>query len=804
MDKLTLSVVLGASLASGFRTVFSQARGEVSTIGVELKRTERLAGQIGQHIALESGAERARVKLMEARKATEALRLQHTLAQGEGHKAAAKVEQQWNAAKQKTLELERALERERSKLSEVGDTLRKAGIDTKNLSAENERLGAVIRDQTKAYETQQNLLKSRAQAKDTLRGELVKLGATVAYVKTATSTAIEFESAMADVKKVVDFDTPDQFKSMGQDIQRLAGRLPMTAEGIAKIVAAGGQAGFARQELLRFAEDASKMGVAFDTTADEAGQMMAQWRTAFKLPQDGVVALADKINYLGNTGPATALKISDIVTRIGPLGDVAGVASGEIAALGSTVAGMGIAPEIAATGIKNLMLGLTAGESATKSQREAFDALGLSAEKMAKAMQKDAAGTITLVLSKLRQLPKEKQAAALDGLFGKESIGAIAPLLTNLEKLQENFAKVGNASRYAGSMEAEYQSRAATTANSLQLLKNNFARLGNIIGSVFLPPLNMVVSGLQWVLGGLADLADRFPLVTAVVVGATTAWLGWKTAVAATQLALTYLPGLVGSVTSALAVVPKVLGMATAALGPIGWGVIAIGAAIAGAAMLVYKYWQPIQAFFTGFFQGLWQGLAPLRTIFAEAFAPLAPMFSAIGNAVAQLFSWFAQLLTPVQSSSAELARATEAGATFGKIVAGAIQIVTLPLTALVKLVGVVISGWSQIFDLVGKGMKAQGIGSSVAAPATASSAPTAPTARRQAAAAVVASAVATSPMATAAAAPTVTHTNSYQVAIHAAPGMNEQQLAREVSRQLDQRDRERAARSRSTMHDRD
>lgn len=29
--------------------------------------------------------------------------------------------------------------------------------------------------------------------------------------------------------------------------------------------------------------------------------------------------LADKINYLGNTGPANAKKISDIVTRIGPL-----------------------------------------------------------------------------------------------------------------------------------------------------------------------------------------------------------------------------------------------------------------------------------------------------------------------------------------------------------------------------------------------------------------------------------------------------------------------------------------------------
>lgn len=67
--------------------------------------------------------------------------------------------------------------------------------------------------------------------------------------------------------------------------------------------------------------------------------MMAQWRTAFNMTQDEVAGLADKINYLGNTGPANAKKISDIVTRIGPLGGVAGVASGEIAAMGQPLPG---------------------------------------------------------------------------------------------------------------------------------------------------------------------------------------------------------------------------------------------------------------------------------------------------------------------------------------------------------------------------------------------------------------------------------------------------------------------------------
>ncbi|EBS3373973.1 phage tail tape measure protein, partial [Salmonella enterica subsp. enterica serovar Enteritidis] len=150
------------------------------------------------------------------------------------------------------------------------------------------------------------------------------------------NAAIGFESKMADIRKVVDgLDDKKAFAQMSDDILTLSTQLPMAAEGIAEIVAAGGQAGIARGDLMQFANDAVKMGVAFDTTAEESGQMMAQWRTAFRLTQEDVVVLADKINYLGNTGPANAKKISDIVTRIGPLGGVAGVASGEIAAMGA-------------------------------------------------------------------------------------------------------------------------------------------------------------------------------------------------------------------------------------------------------------------------------------------------------------------------------------------------------------------------------------------------------------------------------------------------------------------------------------
>ncbi|MCP1114177.1 phage tail tape measure protein [Enterobacter bugandensis] len=305
------------------------------------------------------------------------------------------------------------------------------------------------------------------------------------------NAAIGFESKMADIRKVVDgLDDKKAFAQMSDDILTLSTQLPMAAEGIAEIVAAGGQAGIARSDLMQFANDAVKMGVAFDTTAEESGQMMAQWRTAFKLTQDDVVVLADKINYLGNTGPANAAKISEIVTRIGPLGSVAGVASGEIAAMGATIAGMGVESEIASTGIKNFMLSLTAGNSATKAQKQALAFLKLNPKQLAEDMQKDSRGAMLKVLDSLAKVPKAKQAAVMNALFGKESLSAIAPLLTNLDLLRTNFNRVADAQEYGGSMQKEYASRAATTENQLVLLKNSVNAISVTLGDTFLPAIN--------------------------------------------------------------------------------------------------------------------------------------------------------------------------------------------------------------------------------------------------------------------------------------------------------------------------
>lgn len=379
-----------------------------------------------------------------------------------------------------------------------------------------------------------------SQAVGNLKSGAIAAAAIAAPLGLAANEAIKFESSMADVRKVVDFDTPEQFKQMGADILQMSQELPMSAEGIAKIVAAGGQAGIAREDLKQFATDAIKMGVAFDITAEQAGDMMAKWRTAFGMSQTEVVQLADQVNYLSNNTAASSDAISDIVTRVGPLGEVAGISAAQIAAIGASIASVGVQSDVAATGIKNMALGLVAGAGATKSQQEAFAQLGLSAEDVAKRMQTDAQGTIVDVLSRIKQMPKEMQASVLSDLFGKESINAIAPLLTQLDNLKNNFTKVGDASQYAGSMEAEYQARAGTTANQLQLAKNNLVALAINIGGLLLPTINAIVGGLALAIGTVASFVEQHQTLATVVMGTIGAILALTMAALTIRTAVAY------------------------------------------------------------------------------------------------------------------------------------------------------------------------------------------------------------------------------------------------------------------------
>ncbi|ECI4467299.1 phage tail tape measure protein [Salmonella enterica subsp. enterica] len=116
-------------------------------------------------------------------------------------------------------------------------------------------------------------------------------------------------------------------------------------------------------------------------------------------------------------------------------------------------------------------------------------------------------------------------------------------------------------------------------------------------------------------------------------------------------------------------------GLLGALLSPIGLVV----AALAGVALVVWKYWQPISAFLGGVVEGFKAAVAPI----SAAFEPLRPVFQWIGDKVQALWGWFTDLLTPVKSTSEELNSAAAMGRRFGEALAEGLNMVMHPLESL-------------------------------------------------------------------------------------------------------------------------
>lgn len=518
---------------------------------------------------------------------------------------------------------------------------------------------------------------------------MAAVGTAVATVAVASAKkAIEFESTMADVAKVVD-GLRDQngaftksYYEMSDALLNMSKNIPMTADALGQIMASAGQAGIASEDLAKFTETAAKMGVAFDTTAEQAGEWMATWRTALNLSQTQVTALGDQLNYLGNTTSENVLKLSEVVTRVGALGQTAGLSAGEVAALAASMPG--VTAEISATGIKSMMIAMTAGASATSKQAAVLQQLGFTASDMANRMQTDAKGAIIDLLGAIKQLPAAEQTAALSQYFGKESVSSIAPLLKNLGYLQQQFAKVGDASAYSGSMEAEYAVRADTTANKLQLMQNKLAVLQVQIGNKILPYVNdaldelsanvlpevgaeldvivpNIINATKWLwdhrsaviavgiaIGGTVAISKGISTVTTIYKGATAAVKLLRAAQLKTKTATIALTAQIRAHTFAMrasAAASKAAAVASKAFraglafvtSPIGIAILAITALIA-AGVWLYKNWDTVKAKAAQLgakISGIW---TKINTAVTTAIAAISSRFPALGAVLSGLW----------------------------------------------------------------------------------------------------------------------------------------------------------------------
>ena len=500
---------LNGSVNSAFKSVANKA----TNLDKQFKNLKKVKFGAEKFRTMESGLEKlegklknTREKTLELRRAfndskarTEALAQEFKNTGGKSEELAKKLaksreetsrlSERYQKSKASMDAVNYKIQQQKSELDSLSGSLSKAGFKTDDFAKSQKKLATKMSIQKNFGAMKESWRKAKSYGKMALKNGAIAGAAAAVPLK----FAIDEESVNAEIAKVADFANDKQKKEVTDSLKKMiTTEIPMSYKEIGELAAAGAQGGIETVDLSKFSELAAKMGVAFDMEAGEAGQKMANWKAAFGMDMDELKALGDKVNYLGNNSAASASSISNVISRVGALGEVAGVGSGEVAGLGAAMIAMGTDDDVAATGIKKVLTTLASGgNKASKA------ILGIGGADLSKAMKADGAGTIIDVFEKIKALNPEEQTGALRDIFGQQNIGAIAPLLNNLDLVKEYLGMVGDKSKYAGSMQKEFDAQAGTTANQLKILGNQAKDAGMVVGGIMLPYFKKGVEKLQ-------------------------------------------------------------------------------------------------------------------------------------------------------------------------------------------------------------------------------------------------------------------------------------------------------------------
>ena len=455
----------------------------------------------------------------------------------------------------------------------------------------------------------------------------VALGTSVAL---PMKLAIDFESSMADVNKVVDFASTEEAKAFEQSILKMTRSIPINASGLAEIVAAGGQLGITKDKLLDFTQVTAKMSTAFDMSTAEAGESSATLMNIFGLSVSGVSDLGDALNHLSDNSASKAKDLVNVLARVGGNSKLLGITAEQTASLASAFLAMGKPAEVTGTAINAIFQKLGTADKQGKKFQDALEQMGLSTQELKENISENAEGAIVDFLKRIQSIEDDEKLGLLSDMFGAEYADDVALLTVGLDNYTSAIGHLADKTKYAGSMNREFEVRSKTTANSMVLFKNGISEIGINIGSVLLPAFNSILKPLIGMTNSLADATTQYPVLTKVVFGATFGVIGLGIALSTI--------GYMGSFArSGLLIARKGLLLLTAALNfaKIGvrafMGATGIGLLVVGAS-LIYEYWDPIKTFFTELWDNPMKKLNEFWDGLKDMFSFAKPLLMELGN----------------------------------------------------------------------------------------------------------------------------------------------------------------------------
>ncbi len=504
-SKLGLQLEENKEQSNSLRVAYSQTQSEIKGLNSQLKK------------ASGEGAEQLQLQLRNAQLRLDSLNT-------EMHQSKVRTSDlnaAYKKASQRVTELNQRQAKQRDKLRSLSAGLKESGINTRRLGNEQRRLekqaekttAAISKQNARLKEMQaiQSRIDTRSSKLGDIRGQMTNLAIATAPLAAATWGAVKNESSFADVKKVVNM-SPEEAVMMRDWSLKLAASKEsggMSANEVNAMLAAGGRSGIkSLDELKSFVLDSAMMGTAFDMDAGEAGKTLATFKAGLGVDQKGAMSLSGMINYLSNDSNMDPKQLSSVLAREGATAKMAGFSIADSAALATTMIATGMTDERASTALKNISGRLTMGAAASGTQKKALASIGFDAEGLAGMMQDDAAGSLLEVLDAIKSAPLEEQSALISQIFGEEAKGAVSVLASNTKEFirLRNLANESE-EKHLDSIEKEFHARVNTSENGIQIFTNKLNRLAVIIGGSVLPALNWVLEPLGNMVDGISDFA---------------------------------------------------------------------------------------------------------------------------------------------------------------------------------------------------------------------------------------------------------------------------------------------------------
>ena len=588
-----------------------------------------------------------------------------------------------------------SVQRQRQELSQ-------AGINTRKLSSDEQRLKTTISETTVQLNRQREALArvSTQQAKLSAvksryeSGQKLAAGARNAgMVGTGVAMAglyaesrfiapgIGFDKQMSGTQAILGLEKGDaKLAAIRQQARDIGATTAFSPGDVARTQTTLARSGYKADDVLAATGLTVNLSLAAGVDIAEAADIITNMQSAFNLPTTEIQRVADVMTK-GFTSSNTGLvELGEAMKYVAPIAEAAG------ASIESTTSMLGV---LADNGIKGSMAGTGASAIFNRLQAPMGKAVDAIAELGVNT--RDSKGNMLPVEGILKDIhtsfAKNKLGTAEQGeylkvIFGEEAMKGAIKLV----------AAAGDGS--LDNKRREIQNSAGTTELIAKIqtdnldgdLKNLQSAWEDLQIEVFEKQdsalRKLTTTATDWV-STVAAWTKANPELTKTLFTVVTAALSIIGVLGGIGLIAWPVIAGINAIIAAASLLGTVFTVAGSAIvtafGAITLPVLAVAAAVVAGALLIRKYWEPVSAFFGGVIEGLMSAFAPV----GEMFAPLAPIFDGLGEKLRGVWQWFKDLIAPVKATQDTLNSCRNVGVMFGQALA---DVLLMPLNAFNKL----------------------------------------------------------------------------------------------------------------------